>query len=94
MEMRLIDPKGSMNQPPRKHAPRLGTFAGLTIGLLSNQKVNADLLLHEVAKLFEEHHGCKTLELIEKGNASLPADPVQLATLAEQADFLLVAAGD
>jgi hypothetical protein len=94
MEIHLIDPKGNLNQPQRSHAPRLGTFEGLTIGLLSNQKVNADVLLNEVATLFAEEHGCKALTLVEKHNTSLPADPALLRDLSERADFLIVAAGD
>ena len=94
MKIRLVDPKGSLTQTHRTRAPRPVSLNGLTVGLLSNQKVNADVLLREVGHLFEQHHGCEALDVVEKLNASLPADPAQLDDLARESDLLIVAAGD
>ena len=49
MPMTLISPKGSNNQVSRKQAARLKALDGLRIGLLSNGKLNASLLLRETA---------------------------------------------
>ena len=94
MRIHLIDPKGHSDQPRRRYAERPESIAGLTIGLLSNRKANADLLLAETAQLFAAQHGCIALELAKKDDVSRPAEPETLRDMAARSDFLITAAGD
>lgn len=94
MTMTLISPRGSRNRQPRAMAPRLASLNGLRVGLLSNGKLNADLLLQETARCFVEQHRCTVVPLMSKPFASKPADPELLQELAVQADFMLTGNGD
>lgn len=94
MSMTLISPRGSQIRRQRAMAPRLASLNGLRIGLLSNGKLNADLLLQETARCFVERHQCTAAPLLSKPFASKPAEPEQLRQLAEQADFMITANGD
>ena len=92
--MKLFDPTVSVSQGQNSRAPRLSSIDGLKIGLLSNGKANADLLLKETAALFEERHGCELLELACKANSSGPAPGPLIERLARECDWLLTATGD
>ncbi len=95
MALRLIDPGGQQGgETQRTRAPRLADLSGKRIGLLTNGKHNADVLLRETAEIFAKEHGCEVLELAGKEHAGKPADPGLLARLAKETDFLLTAAGD
>jgi len=83
--------------PPERHfarAPALDTIEGKTIGLLTNGKVNGDVLLIETAALFAARNNCTVIPLFSKNNASAPAPEGKLDEIAEQADFLITAMGD
>jgi hypothetical protein len=76
-------------------APRLSDLQGKTIGLLTDGKVNADVLLHETARLLEERHGCRVVLEEDKGNSSRPAPPEMLQRIAAvDVDFMVTAVGD
>ena len=92
--MKLYDPTVQTAARQAVRAPKLETVAGLTIGLLTNGKVNADVLLRETAALFESRDGCTVLEMVAKNNASAPAAGTVIETLAERCDFMLTATGD
>ncbi len=94
MKMQLLSPKGTTHQVERHLAPRLATLNGLTVGMLSNQKANADSLLAEVAQLFVDNNGCSTATVEKKPDVSRPAAPEMLASVASHADFLITAIGD
>lgn len=94
MTMTLISPLGSRNRQHRAMAPRLASLHGLRVGLLSNGKLNADLLLQETARCFVERHQCTVLPLVSKPFASKPAEPEMLQELAVQADFMITGNGD
>ncbi|MEM7254969.1 MAG: hypothetical protein AAF493_26510 [Pseudomonadota bacterium] len=94
MSVTLMSPKGSNSQSSRTMAPRLTDLSGLKVGLLSNNKLNADLLLTETAACFEREHQCEVSELLIKPHAGRPAEPAQLTQLAEISDFLITANGD
>jgi len=94
MTMTLINPKGGNNQPDRAMAPRLVSLSGLRIGLLSNRKLNADLILRETAECFVREHQCEVIDLIGKPHASKPAPTDSLTALAEKSDLLITANGD
>ena len=94
MLVQLISPRGVTHQPERYFAPRPSSLEGLAIGLLSNQKANADPLLNETAQRFVERHDCQLLPIESKPDASRPGEPELLASIAERSDFLITAAGD
>lgn len=76
-------------------APRLPDLRGRRIALLSNGKVNADVLLRDVGRLFAERHGCHVVMEENKGDATRPADPALLRQIAgADIDFMVTAVGD
>ena len=94
MAITLVDPAGRRSSAVRTAAPRLESLAGLNIGLLSNGKANADVLLNETAALFVDAYGCRTAHFVDKRNAGRPALPEHHRELAAAADFLITAVGD
>ena len=95
MSIELMDPGADGDGAlTRVAAPRLANLDGKKIGLLSNGKANAELLLRETATRFEKEHGCSVVHFIDKRTAGKPADPAYLAELAAEADFLITAVGD
>ena len=92
--MELMDPTGTTPDHEHHMAPRLASVDGLRIGLLTNGKVNADVLIKETAELFRRRNGCTVAELIDKRDASRPAPEGMLAEIAADCDLLLTAVGD
>lgn len=94
MSLTLMSPKSATTQDVRTMAPRLTDLTGLRIGLLSNGKLNADVLLQETAACFTREHQCEVNALLDKPNAGKPAEPDQLKQIAQSSDFLITANGD
>ena len=92
--MQLYDPTVQSPAHDFHRAAPLASINGQKIGLLTNSKVNADVLLRETAALFAQRHGCEVLEMASKSNASAPAPGETLASLADDCDFLITAMGD
>ncbi len=92
--MIIVDPTVANIEQNNKRAPALGTLQGKTIGVLSNRKLNADLLLHETAKCLIERYGGKVLPMAHKLNPSAPAPADTLTDLSPECDYLLTATGD
>ena len=92
--MKLVDPGGSGNTQTHHRAPPLPALAGKTIGLLSNRKLNADLLLTETANCLVRRHGGRVLDMAHKLNPSAPAPGELLTDLSPECDYLLTATGD
>ncbi len=92
--MRLIDP--TTTDPSQQHlrAPAFSDLEGKVIGLLSNSKLNADILLQETAALFQTKHHCSISDIRFKRNASAPAPSETIDKLIAECDFLITAAGD
>ena len=95
MPLRLYDPtaQAPKNQE-RTGAARVRSLEGLKIGLLSNGKVNAHILLNETARIFEQRHRCRVIRDEDKRDAGRPCPTEMLGRLSEAADFLITAAGD
>ena len=94
MLIELMNPKGELQLPERRYAARPPRLEGLTVGLLSNQKANAEKLLLETARWFVDRHYCVALPVERKDDASRTAEPDMLHSIAERSDFLITAAGD
>ncbi len=92
--MRLYDPTSSKTQRHLLRAPALGDLQGKTIGILENGKLNAELMLREVAVLFEARQGCTVRAVYSKSNASAPAPAETLAKAVREVDFLITGLGD
>lgn len=92
--MIIVDPTVASTAAVNVRAPRLTSLAGKTIGVLSNRKLNADLLLEETAKCLQQRHGGKILSMAHKLNPSAPAPTETLTNLAPECDYLLTATGD
>lgn len=92
--MQLMDPTVMAAEQANTRAPELASFDGKTVGLLSNGKLNADLLLLETAAIFKARHGCEVLALAYKRNPSAPAPKGSIDDLAVRCDFLITATGD
>ncbi len=94
MSLKLYDPTAEAPSTNATPAPRLASLDGLRIGLLSNGKVNADLLLRETARCFEEQHGCTVVSEENKRAASTICPPGLLGQIAADIDFMITAVGD
>ena len=92
--MKLIDPTVSNSTNNNKRAAALGDLKGKTIGLLSNRKLNANLLLQETAACLQQRHGGRILDMAHKLNPSAPAPAETLTNLSPECDYLLTATGD
>ena len=92
--MQLYDPTSSGPDRNLSRAAALASLDGKSIGILENGKLNAVEMLHEVAVLFEERHGCTIRAVYAKSNASAPAPAGILAQAADEVDFLITGLGD
>ena len=92
--MELIDPTVAGAEQNRSRAPALTDLQGLTIGLLSNGKANADHLIRKTADRLVERFGGRRLDVVYKTHPSEPAPGELLTNLCHESDYLITAAGD
>lgn len=92
--MKLVDPTVHSPDLNNERAPALADLNDRTIGLLSNGKLNADLLLEETAAELVRRFGGTVLSMAHKRNPSAPAPGDLLTGLSPECDYLLTAAGD
>ena len=92
--MQLIDPTATNPSQHNSRAPALSSLKGKTIGLLSNSKLNADVLLKETAAIFQTEYQCTVTDVRFKRNASAPAPGDTIEELIAECDLLITAAGD
>ena len=92
--MQLYDPTAQIQARHSVRARAPASHEGLTIGLLSNGKFNAELLLRETAACFVASHGWQLGPVLTKDNASAPAPAGMLEELRDTADLLITANGD
>ena len=92
--MRLIDPTNTNIDQSKTRAPKLADLTGLTIGLLSNGKANADHLIRMTAEKLIKRHGGSFTKIIYKPHASEISPTELLTNLVPECDYLITAAGD
>jgi hypothetical protein len=92
--MELLDPTAPGQDQLRQRAPALTTLDGLTIGLLSNGKANADQLIRATAHRLTRRFAGQYLDVKYKRHPSEPAPTELLTNLAHECDYLITAAGD
>jgi hypothetical protein len=67
----------------RQPSRRLASLTGARLGLLSNRKPNADLLLELLAKELKRSYGTSVVAFVKKPNQTHPATADELAALTE-----------
>ncbi len=92
--MKLVDPTVAAPVRESRRAPALDSLDGLTIGLLSNGKLNADVLLEETAAILQTRFGGNVLPMAAKATAGAPAPADTLKKLSLECDYLITASGD
>jgi hypothetical protein len=75
-------------------APGLDTLNGKTVGILSNQKINADTVLERLAGELGKRFGLGTVVKHIKTLQSQEAPAQILNDLAERSDFVISGVGD
>ncbi len=92
--MIIVDPTVTNTEQNNTRAPAVAMLKGKTIGVLSNRKLNADLLLQETALCLVTRHGGKVLPMEHKLDPCAPSPGNTLTDLSSQRDYLLTAIGD
>ena len=92
--MELVDPTVAAPARQSRRAPALASLDGLTIGLLTNGKLNADALLEETAAILQNRFGGDVLPMVAKASAGAPAPADTLKKLSLECDYLITASGD
>ncbi len=90
----VLDPTFERVIAPREVAERPETLSGKKVGLLSNDKRNAEPLLEAIYDVLAERFDLAGSHAINKGDSGRPADPQLLDDLAVQVDVVLTANGD
>lgn len=90
----VLDPTVEVIPLPQGRAPRPDTLAGRTVGLLANDKRNAEELLSAIYDVLAERFELAGARRLNKGNASRPAAPGLLDDLSSSVDVVITANGD
>ena len=93
-ELITLDPRGSSTHQDTGIAQRPASLDGLTIGLLSNNKPNSELLLRDVADMLKAEYAVKDVVEANKGSHRIPAPPEMIADLAERCDVVITATAE
>jgi hypothetical protein len=91
---RVLDPTASQSIATDGMAIRPESLAGMRIGLLTNDKLNAANLLDAVYDVLAERFEVATAYRVNKGDASRPAEPDFLSDFSNEVDVALLANGD
>ena len=75
-------------------SPRPETLDGAVVGLLSNNKRNADEILEMVHEVLADRFEFGEVLARNKGNASRPCPPEIMEEMAERCDLVITASGD
>lgn len=93
-ELITLDPRGSSTHQDTGIAPRPASLDGLTVGLLSNNKPNSELLLRDVAEMLKAEYAVKDVVEANKGSHRIPAPAEMIADLAERCDVVITATAE
>jgi len=93
-KLQVLDPTVDHIPADAVVAPRPETLNGTVVGLLSNNKLNADELLVMVQDVLADRYEFKGVISRNKGNASRPCPEKILNELSEQCDVVITASGD
>ncbi|MGE5269399.1 MAG: hypothetical protein ACM3JG_06965 [Thiohalocapsa sp.] len=90
----VFDPRGRVEAPPVRPAPRVAALAGLRLAILDNTKWNAGKLLRLMMARLADECGLAATNYYRKESFSKPADPALVAAIAGANDIVLTAIGD
>lgn len=91
--MQIHRPDGRIAKPPATLAPSLPVLAGKRLGILDNQKPNANVLLERLAQRLVERTGA-IVTRIETKNAAIACEDQILGLLADEVDAILTGTAD
>jgi hypothetical protein len=90
----FLDPTGEAKIEQYGLAQGLSTLQGSRLGIIENNKTNADKFLMMVFDELREMYGVEEVKMIRKKELSQPALPDQLTEIAGWADFAITGIGD
>ena len=90
--MDVLSPVGPVSRAFKPLAPRRGSLAGRSVGLLDNSKPHAGLLLERVAQLLAERAGVGPVTIWRKPTAAQPAQV--LDEIARRVEVVLTGSAD
>ncbi len=91
---RVLDPTATQSIATDGMADRPDSLAGMRIGLLTNDKMNAANLLDAIYDVLAERFEVSSAYHVNKGDASRPAEPDFLSDFSNEVDVALLANGD
>ena len=94
MTIRFLNPVQHAEIKPASLAPRLSSLDGITLGLLSNGKENADELLRLVADELKAEYFLKDVVSVKKIGAGVNCSPKVIEELVSGCDAVITATGD
>ena len=92
--LQVLDPTAEPVPDGAVIAPRPETLDGTVLGLLTNGKRNADVLLGMVHEVLADRYEFKEVVARNKGNASRPCPRDMMEELAERCDIVITSSGD
>jgi hypothetical protein len=90
----FLDPTGDAPISQHELAPRVIKLEGARLGIVDNNKTNADKFLMMVYEELRDRYGVKEVKMIRKKELSQPALPDQLEEVAGASDFAITGIGD
>ena len=90
----LLDPTVEALPHSALLAPRPRDLNGTVLGLLSNGKRNAPILLDNLYSLLQDTYDFKDVVRVDKGDTSRPAPKHLMEELLERCDLVITATGD
>lgn len=90
----VLNPTSTSSIASPGMAKRPDSLDGKRIGLLANDKLNAEPLLDAIYDVLAERFDVASFYRVNKGNASRPAEPDLLKDFASRVDIALLANGD
>ena len=91
---RVLDPTSPQSIATDGMAERPESLKGMRIGLLRNDKLNAEPLLDAIYDVLAERFEVASAYRINKGDASRPAEPDLLGDFSNEVDVAILANGD
>src|SRR5579864_5751530 len=90
----FLDPTGDAVVEHYGLAPRLETLQGTRLGIIENNKTNADKFLMMVFEELQELYGVWEVKMIRERELSQPALHDQIEWIAQYADIAITGIGD
>jgi hypothetical protein len=89
-----LDPRDEGDPAPAVIAPRPATLDGKIIGLFANNKPHSEELLRMVADVIRERYAIRGVVEHNKGGHQWPAQPADLAAMAQRCDVAIHATAE